>query len=327
MPMPNIRPDLLPLLTQIWNQDGGTDDLFSELSRTIMGSKDEASRAGTELKTARETLPTGINPIAEALTRAMGNAASMFTGEERGRETSSALITRENLTIQQKRKESLAALEDAYQRASVRAEKLGDYEAQMKFLTKRDATIQKREDINKVLLQGAEADIADKRLKTEIGARRTLSEQESRQLDARQQAEFAKDFVMNDIQTKAKEREALTKQAPAMGFLNTDQWSGRFSSLLNATNAGKPAFQKDKLRNRFLSELAPDAAYATNPDGWLHFLTSLPNPNNNKEYLFPRDSRNPAAISPMYVKKVVEYMQRYYPDWNPTVSAVDSVGR
>lgn len=346
--MPQVRGELLPLLTQIWNQSSGADDLFTELSRTLMGARQEAETAKTALETGRRTIPDSVNPIAESLARAFGNAASLFTGTEHGRESARATVSQENALIQQKRKESLATLEGAYERAAARAEKLGDFETQMKFLTKRDATIKKQEDINKVLMGSAEADIADKRQQDEFKFRKEQGEREFQQLEQKLQTEFGQNLVLTDMKIKASQREAFIQQgldpddpskpltsskafrihqAPALGFLNTNQWTGRYASLLNATAAGKPAFQKDKLRGRFLSELAPDAAYVTNPEGWLNVLMTLPNPNKKDEYLFPRDPRNPAVIAPAYLKRVKEYMMRYYPDWNPAVSAVDSVGR
>lgn len=346
---PPINPVLMQTLGQLQGlrpgMNANLDSILEELGRALMGARQQEATAKSAFDTELAKGPPRTNPMADAIARAMGGAADMFTGRESGGKLAGQTIDTEQGLRLQKRKESLTALEGAYQRAADRASKLGDFETEMKFLTKRDSALKDVENVSKMLMANAEFELGRQARAEEHTNRMGLQSLENQGRLNLSQQEYGQNVALQGIKETGDQRVAYinqgldpddpTKQltgskasrvrnAAALGFLTTQQWQNHFFDAANKSRAGNVEFKGVKLINRVLN-IAPDQTYINNPDGWLDFLLNMQDPNKKDKPLIPRGSDGFPV--PAWRPTITAYMKRYYPEWNGAVSAIDSVGR
>lgn len=342
---PPIHPRLMQTLGALQGTNPNFDDLFANLARAVLGARQEADTAGRAFQSELAKGPPQTNPLADALARAAGGAADLFTGRDTGRALATETIRGEQNTLLQKRKESLTALEGAYQRAADRAAKLGDFETEMQFLTKRDSALKNSENLSKMLMANAEFELTRQGRAEEHINRMGLQALENQGRLDLSQKEYSQNVALQRIREQGDQRVAYINQgldpndptkpligskaqsirnAVAKGFLNTQQWQTHYFDVVNQARSGKPDFKGPKLIQRVLS-IAPDHTYADDPDRWLSYLLTLPDPNRPDKPLIPRDANgNPVRA---YDETIKKYMARYFPNWNAAVDSINAVGR
>lgn len=347
---PPVHPKLMQAFGAMQSLNPDLDELFAELGRAVSGARQEETRTRSAFEQALAQGPPRTNPFADAIVRSMGSAADMF----RGGTGSGGALARETIAgeqgrLLQKRKENLMALEGAYTRAAERAAKLGDFDTETKFLTKKDAALKNVDNLSKMLMANAEFELGKEGRAQEQADRlglEHLRQQGAKELSHQEsQQAFGQNVVIQQMRDRESRAASLISQgmdpdnpgqvltgskaqriagAQARGFLPTSRWTGEYFDMVNQSRQGKPTFRGASLTNRIL-QLPPDMAFADKPDAWLRYLLSLQDPNDRRKYLIPRGRDN--KPQPAWDTRVREHMMRYFPDWIGPVSDIDSVGR
>lgn len=340
-------PDLSSLVGTL-SQFGGDEDLdelFRQISDRATNLENDATAAGTRLQRARDLPMPQTSPVADALVHSIGNAASLFTGEKGPKEHAQGLIDLEQKMLLQKRSETLASLESAYERAADRAARLGDTETELKLRAKMEKAQQNRS----MLLNMMHATITGKQTEErEVKLENLRAGHEAQLRQGLQESELNWRGQQEDLNRHQDERNHFISQGinpdtmkplPAGGgkysgrlgktsmWLTDAQWTDKLQKIMAGTKTtgfGKNIkYDTGKIRNRILNELAPAAMFVNDPRGLFNRLAYMSDPNDKAGIrpLFPRDKKDPSLLDPTWEKRLIKYVQQYYPDWVPQAEA------
>lgn len=343
---PPVRPELMPTLASLMNQSedmpGPIQELVAEMGRRLMAARDEEEKTGAELKSAAATPTPQVSGFAESLMRSMGRAVGGLRGDNSGPELAKQLIDRENQDLLVRQKNNLAALADAHERAAKRASDLGDLDGELKSKLAIQSALDKQKSINDLLMLSHKADIEKELQTSQLEAQRAQAvELEGMRAASalnlegmRQQGDERTALINQGLDPDDPEKPLIGSKsqrvvlAKAKGFLDTNQWTlamARITDQVRKTKRGGSfSYDEKRMRARLLNELPPDMSYFDNPGGWLQQLMDMKNPNDQTKFLFQRDSHG--VILPGARAQLFEYVKRYWPDWDPSIAAIDSVG-
>ena len=327
---------LLRQLHEVWSkavtQGGGIEDMLGDLGRQLMQAQGAESGASSALETARAAPMPETPPMAQAVTRSLANLAGSLTGSEAPRQNLDQLINRNNQMLLARRAENLAMLEDAYKRAAARAEKLGDLENQIKLgekvwkthaemdvVTKNWEALQRHtfemEEIG--ARTGAEERLFERRAELEKGLAQSRAIFEQQQRTLMEEGDTRRAYITQGLNPDDPTKPLMQSKAyrigraARVGFIPTDAWATRYFGIVNAAeykNWGNvPIHKKEAIRSNVLN-LAPDMAFATDPDGWLERMANLRAPNG--EFLFPHDAAG--DVKEPYVTKMKAHMRTWF---------------
>lgn len=328
------------LQTATAGSSGAMDDFIAELGKRLMAARGEEGGAGAALKTARDAPMPTVNPIAEALVRSMGFAAEGLTGKTGAVQESRDLIGGQQQMLTQRRMESLKQLEEAYQKASARADQIGDLETSLKFKKLHDTNLKNQEQLLKTQgLQteqtlGLERDEQEhqqaiQRIIQEAGLTKT-------RMTGLAQSEFLWRTQQADLDRSAQERKTLIEQGrdPDDPSGNTLLPASKKSQMMSAVTLGfldplarsqqiEDMFSKSKKKGIWqgapdgpdinamrvkLFDIPPDITAAGRPDIVLQDFLSRLDPLGRP--LYPKDKNG--QLREPWRSKLNAYLNKYY---------------
>ncbi len=123
------------------------DELMKALAQRRMAAETEATNAKQQADQAHAQPAPETPALADLVTRAMGSVASTFQGTRKPLDHANELIENEKKQLLVTRAQDLARLDQTYEKAIARAQKLGDDESTMKYQLAKEGNSKTRAEL------------------------------------------------------------------------------------------------------------------------------------------------------------------------------------
>jgi hypothetical protein len=317
------------------------DEFIAALGKQLMTARGAESGAQGELSAARNAPMPTVNPVAEALVRSMGFAAEGLTGKTGAVQESRDLIGGQQQQLTQRRMDSLKQLEEAYQKASARADQIGDLETSLKFKKLHEKSLKDQEALLKTQALKLENTLVTQRSDREHGQALSRIITEAGLRATREKGLATSEFLWRsqqaDLDRGASERKVLIEQGrdpndpsgntllPAskksqmvgalnLGFTSPESRSQQIEDMFNKSRKkgmgpGAPDKPDIKAMQVKLFDIPPDITTATRPDIVLQDFMSRLDPLGRP--LYPKDKNG--QLREPWRSKLNMYLNKYFP--------------
>jgi DNA repair exonuclease SbcCD ATPase subunit len=210
--MPTVQPpNIADILNQLYGQPSAPlDDAIAEISRQASKAQELSDAAQGQLRGSIVAPTPQVPPAAQSLLAGMGLASESFTGKKGAFGYGQNLIAEQNQNLLERRKQSIAELEQSYRDAAQRAEKLNDLDTSLKFKVKADRELGRLDALAKATIQGQEQGF-----KAQQGALDRASEEKIRLGVANIEAGARRDVARFEVQSRIETAKNLPPELQA----------------------------------------------------------------------------------------------------------------